>query len=129
MYLGSLDFIPTLMVKVTAYNDHKPLAAVLKKPVEYNLVGLQRMLCRIMGYDVEFKYVKGKDLFITDALSRSQTTNQHRSKTEQEIETTRLVHEEQIRRNCTSHCKERCLAVRHRPHINGLETKQTKRSC
>ena len=48
-----------------------------------------------MGYDVEFKYVKGKDLFIAAALSRSPTTNQHRSKIEQEIETTRLVHEEQ----------------------------------
>ena len=39
-----------------------------------------------MRYDVEFKYVKGKDLFIADALSRSQPTNQHRSKIEQEIE-------------------------------------------
>ena len=48
-----------------------------------------------MGYNVEFKYVKGKDLFIADALSRSQPTNQNRSKIEQEIETTRLVHEEQ----------------------------------
>ena len=48
-----------------------------------------------MGYDVEFKYVKGKDLFIAAALSRSPTTDQHRSKIEQEIETTRLVHEEQ----------------------------------
>ena len=45
-----------------------------------------------MEYD---KYVKGKDLFIVDALSRSQTTNQNRSKIEQEIETTRLVHEDQ----------------------------------
>ena len=81
--------------KVTVYNDHKPLAAVLRKPVEDNLARLQRMLCRIMGYDVQFKYVKGKDLFIADALSRSQPTNQHRSKIEQEIETTRLVNEEQ----------------------------------
>ena len=53
---------------------------------------IQRILCRIMGYD---KYVKGKDLLIADALSRSQTTNQNRSKMEQEIETTRLVHEDQ----------------------------------
>ena len=37
------------------------------------------------------KYVKGKDPLIADALSRSQTTNQNRSKMEQEIETTRLV--------------------------------------
>ena len=57
---------------MTVYNDHKPLAAVLKKPVEDNPVRLQRMLCRIMGYDVEFKYVKGKDLFIADALSKFQ---------------------------------------------------------
>ena len=53
---------------------------------------MQRMLCKIMGYD---KYVKEKDLLIADALSRSQTTNQNRSKMEQEIQTTRLVHEDQ----------------------------------
>ena len=45
-----------------------------------------------MGYD---KYVKSKDLLIADTLSRSQTTNQNRSKIEQEIEKTRLVHEDQ----------------------------------
>jgi len=39
--------------------------------------------------------VKGKDLLIADALSRSQTTNQNRSKSEQEIEITGLVLEEQ----------------------------------
>ena len=50
------------------------------------------MLCKIMGYD---KYVKDKDLLIVDALSRSQPTNQNQSKMEQEIETTRLVHEDQ----------------------------------
>ena len=53
---------------------------------------MQRMLCKIMRYD---KYVKEKDLLIADALSRSQTTNQNRSKMEQEIQTTRLVHEDQ----------------------------------
>ena len=51
---------------------------------------IQRMLCKIMGYD---KYVKDQDLLIADALSRS--TNQNRSKMEQDIETTRLVHEDQ----------------------------------
>ena len=47
-----------------------------------------------MGYDLEFKYVKGKDLLIADALSRSPTMNQNRSKIEQEIETTRLLTED-----------------------------------
>lgn len=61
--------------EVTFYNHYRPLAAVLKKPVENNPVRLQRILCRIMGYDVEFKYVKGKDLLIADALNRSQMNN------------------------------------------------------
>jgi hypothetical protein len=81
--------------KITIYNDHKPLAAILEKPVADNPVRLQRMLCRITGYDLEFKYVKAKDLLIADALSRSQTTNQNRSKSKQEIETTGLVLEDQ----------------------------------
>ena len=78
--------------KVTVCNDHKPLAAILKKPVEDNPVRLQRMLCRIMGDDLEFKYVKGKDLF--PARSRSPTMNQNRSKIQQGIETTRLLTED-----------------------------------
>ena len=46
--------------KVTIYNDHKPLAAVLKKPVADNPVRLQRMLYIIMGYDLDFKLSKAK---------------------------------------------------------------------
>ena len=65
---------------VTVYNDHKPLTAVLKRPVGENPIRLQRMLCRIMGYDFDFKYIKGKDLLIADALSRSHTTNHTRSR-------------------------------------------------
>ena len=79
--------------KVTIYNDHKPLAAVLKKPIADSPVRLQRMLCRIMGYD--FGFLKGKDLLTADALSRSQTTSLNRSKFEHEIETTRVAHEDQ----------------------------------
>ena len=41
------------------------------------------------------KFVKGKDLLIADALSRSQTTGQKGSKFEHEIEATRVVHEDQ----------------------------------
>ena len=78
--------------KVTVYNDHK--SPIRNKPVKDNPVRLQRMLCRIMGYDLEFKYVEGKDLLIADALSRSPTMNQNRSKIEQEIETTRLLTED-----------------------------------
>ena len=52
------------------------------------------MLFRIVDYDFEFKYVKGKDLIISDSLSRSQTTNQKRNKMEHVIELTRQVNED-----------------------------------
>ena len=81
--------------KVTVHNDHKPLAAVLKRPVGENPIRLQRMLCRIMGYDLDFKYIKGKDLLIADALSRSHMTNHTRSQSEEEIETIGLVIQDQ----------------------------------
>ena len=78
------------------YNDHKPLAAVLKRPVGENRFRLQRMLCRIMGYDFDFMYIKGKDLLIADALSRSHMTNHTRSQlSEEEIETIGLVIQDQ----------------------------------
>ena len=89
--------------KVTVYNDHKPLAAVLKRPVGENPIRLQRMLCRIMGYDLDFMYIKGKDLLIADALSRSLMTNHTRSQREEEIETIGLVIQDQ---SVTSHLKE-----------------------
>ena len=81
--------------KVTINNDYKSLLLpywrnLLKKTLFDGYI--QQMLCKIMGYD---KYVKDKDLLIVDALSRSETTNQNRSKMEQEIETNRLVHEDQ----------------------------------
>ena len=89
--------------KVTVYNDHKPLAAVLKRPVGENPIRLQRMLCRVMGYDFAFKYIKGKDLLIADALSRSHTTNHTRSQSEEEIETIGFVIQDQ---SVTSHLRE-----------------------
>ena len=61
------------------------------------------MLRRIMGYDLVFKYIKGKDLLIADALSRSHTTNHTRSQSEEEIETIGLVIQDQ---RVTSHLKE-----------------------
>ena len=81
--------------KVTVHNDHKPLAAVLKRPVGENPIRLQRMLCRILGYDLDFKYIKGKDLLIADALSRSHATNHTRSQSEEEIETIGLFIQDQ----------------------------------
>ena len=48
-----------------------------------------------MGYDLDFKYFKFKDLLIADALSRSHTTNHTHSQSEEEIETISLVIQDQ----------------------------------
>ena len=57
-----------------------------------------------MGYDPDFKYIKGKDLLIADALSRSHTTNHSRNQSEEEIEQAiGLVIQDQ---RLTSHLKE-----------------------
>ena len=54
---------------VYVHNDHKPLIGVFKKAVEDNPIHLQKMLVRLMTYDFEFVYVKGKELFLADALA------------------------------------------------------------
>ena len=87
--------------RVTVYNDHTPLAAVLKRRVGENPIRLQRMLCRIMGYNLDFKYIKGKDLLIADALSGFHMTNHTRSQSNEEIKTIGLVIQ-----SVTSHLKE-----------------------
>ena len=55
-----------------------------------------------MGYDLDFKFAKGKELLIADAL-RSHTTNHTRNQSEEEIETIGLVIQYQ---SMTSHLKE-----------------------
>lgn len=55
------------------------------------------------GYDLDFKYIKSKDLLIADALSRSHTTNHTRSQSEEEIETIGLVIQD---KSVTSHLNE-----------------------
>ena len=83
--------------KVTAYNDHKPLSPYWRNVLKKNYVMLDFNECFVESWDMTSnkKYVKGKELLIADSLSRSQTTNQNRSKIEEEIETKRLVHEDQ----------------------------------
>lgn len=55
---------------VIIYNDYKLFVVVLRKFVVDNFVRFQRVFCRIMGYDFEFKYIKVKDFVIVDVFSR-----------------------------------------------------------
>ena len=55
---------------VVLESDHKPLEAIFKKHLSSAPPHLARMLLRIQKYDVQIKYLPGKDIPVADALSR-----------------------------------------------------------
>lgn len=58
--------------KCTVLNDHKPLESLLKKHIhEVPSTRLQRLKLKLLKYDIEFKYLKGKLMYIADLLSRA----------------------------------------------------------
>ena len=64
--------------KVIVETDHKPLQAIFKKPLNATPPRLQRMLLKLAQYDLEVRYVPGKDQVISDCLSRaSVNTGEH----------------------------------------------------
>ena len=56
---------------VTIETDHKPLLAIHRKPLYQATPRLQRMLMKLQRYDVHLTYVPGKEMYISDALSRA----------------------------------------------------------
>ena len=56
---------------VTVQNDHKSLAAILRKPLSMAPKRLQDIMMRYNRYDVNFVFVKGTSLHIADTLSRA----------------------------------------------------------
>lgn len=58
--------------KCTVLNDHKPLETLLKKGIhEIPSTRLQRLKLKLLKYDIEYKYLKGKLMHVADLLSRS----------------------------------------------------------
>ena len=55
----------------TVYNDHKPLEAIFKKPLNAAPMRLQRMLLRLQCYNLNVKYRSGPEMFLADELSRA----------------------------------------------------------
>ena len=55
---------------VVVYTDHKPLEAIFKKHLASAPPRISRMMLRIQKYDVQIKYVPGKNVPVADALSR-----------------------------------------------------------
>ena len=57
--------------KTTIFNDHKPIEALVKKPMHRAPRRLQGMFLKIHGYDVNIAYRKGKEMYISDMLWRA----------------------------------------------------------
>ncbi|XP_060073561.1 uncharacterized protein K02A2.6-like [Ylistrum balloti] len=60
---------------LTVESDHKPLEAILKKPLSQAPPRLQRMLLRLQRYDFTLIYRPGKELVVADTLSRAYLPN------------------------------------------------------
>jgi hypothetical protein len=61
----------TAPTKVIVQNDHKPLAAIQSKPLSRAPKRLQDIMMKLFRYDIEFRFVKGVNLIVADALSRA----------------------------------------------------------
>ena len=56
---------------ITIETDHKPLEAIVQKPLHSAPQRLQRMLLRLQRYDLKILYKKGKEMVLADTLSRA----------------------------------------------------------
>ncbi|KAL0149263.1 hypothetical protein M9458_055497 [Cirrhinus mrigala] len=56
--------------KVTVESDHKPLEAILKKPLASAPPRLQRMILQLQKYDIHILHKPGKQIPVADTLSR-----------------------------------------------------------
>ena len=56
--------------KVKVHSDHKPLEAIMKKSLSAAPPRLQRMLLQLQKYDISVTHVSGKNIPVSDALSR-----------------------------------------------------------
>ena len=49
---------------------HQPLTSIWKKPISSTSARIQRLLLRLLQYDIDIHYLPGKSNVIADALSR-----------------------------------------------------------
>ena len=56
---------------VNVRSDHKPLEAILAKPLYKAPKRLQSLMLRLQKYDVSVEYLKGKEMYLADTLSRA----------------------------------------------------------
>ena len=57
--------------KTIIHSDHKPLEMIVRKPLHKAPNRLQGMILRLIQYDIEAVYKKGKEMYIADTLSQA----------------------------------------------------------
>ncbi|KAJ8046021.1 hypothetical protein HOLleu_09172 [Holothuria leucospilota] len=77
--------------KLKLWTDHKPLIAISKKPLVTAPKRLQRLLIRLLQYDVEICYKPGKEMYLADTLFRAYINIDDQSATEKETESINMV--------------------------------------
>ena len=56
---------------IVVHSDHKPLEAIMTKPLSQTPPRIQRLLIRLQKYNLTVQFVPGKLMFIADTLSRA----------------------------------------------------------
>ena len=77
--------------KVTVITDHKPLIAIFKKCICDMAPRLVQMMLRLSDYNISMLHKAGKEMFLSDALSRLRSHNVNKGTTLPNIAVT--VHE------------------------------------
>ncbi|XP_055900524.1 uncharacterized protein K02A2.6-like [Biomphalaria glabrata] len=70
---------------ITIESDHKPLEAIMAKPLSAAPRRLQGMMLRIQNYDITVIYKKGKEMYLADTLSRAHIKSSANSQGEFEL--------------------------------------------
>lgn len=65
--------------EVTVHCDHKPISSIMKKPLSAAPPRLQRMLLQLQKYSITVQYVSGKEIPVSDCLSRHNVTETYQN--------------------------------------------------
>jgi hypothetical protein len=64
--------------KVRVKTDHKPLVGLVKRPLPHLTTRQQRLVGRLMHYDLDIEFTPGSELVVPDYLSRATANDDHR---------------------------------------------------
>ena len=70
--------------RVVLWTDHRPLVSITRKPLTSAPKRLQRLLLRLLCYDVDVRYQQGTTMYLADTLSRASLPLAERTRTEKE---------------------------------------------